>query len=299
VITNVAADHLGEFGVHDLEGLADCKFVVARAARRLVLNADDPVVRRRGTALDRPVTWFSLVADDPFVTAHLGAGGTAAVLERGRLVLCRGGERRALAEVAEVPIALGGAARYNLANALGAVGVADALGLDVRAIGEGLRTFASTAQSNPGRLNEFTIGGARVIVDFAHNPHGVAALLQMAAALPARRRLVTIGQAGDRDDASIRELVRATWRARPDRVLVKPMVEYLRGREAGEIPALIDQELRALGAGDEHLEHTESELHTAERALAWAEPGDLVLLIVHSHRDEVVALLDQRAAAEP
>jgi UDP-N-acetylmuramyl tripeptide synthase len=116
----------------------------------------------------------------------------------------------------------------------------------------------------------------------------------MAAALPARRRLVTIGQAGDRDDESIRQLARATWKARPDRVLIKPMVEYLRGREPGVIPALIEAELRALGADDRHLEHTGSELETAARAVAWAEPGDLVLLLVHSHRDEVVELL-QRA----
>ena len=46
LITNVAEDHLGEFGIHDLDALAACKFIVAKGARRLVLNADDPVARR-------------------------------------------------------------------------------------------------------------------------------------------------------------------------------------------------------------------------------------------------------------
>lgn len=295
-VTNVAEDHLGEFGVHDLEALAECKFVVARAAERLVLNADDPTVRRRGKSLANPITWFSLDPADDFVGAHLAAGGSACLLERGRLVMRHGESKVALAEVAEIPIALGGAARYNLANALAAIGVADALGLNARAIGEGLRTFESTPEANPGRLNEFSIGGARFILDFAHNPHGIEALLDMAAALPARRRLVTIGQAGDREDEAILQLAASTWKARPERILIKAMTEYLRGREEGEVAGLLESELRRLGAGDEHLQHTGSELETAQSAIDWAEPGDLVLLIIHSHRDEVTAFLEQAAA---
>ena len=294
-VTNVAADHLGEFGVHDLDALAECKFVVARAARHLVLNADDPVVRRHGERQALPITWFTLEGANPFVAAHVAAGGSGCLFERGRLVLVEEGRKVALAEVADVPVALGGAARHNVANALAAVGVASRLGLGARAIGEGLRRFESSTESNPGRLNEFDVGGARIFLDFAHNPHGVEALLEMAAALPARRRLVTIGQAGDRDDDAIRELAAATWRARPDRILIKSMSDYLRGREEGEVAAILEAELRRLGAGDEHLAHTGDELDTTRAALAWAEPGDLVLLIVHSHRDEVVALLESRA----
>ena len=30
MVTNIAADHLGEFGVDDVEGIADAKLVVAR-----------------------------------------------------------------------------------------------------------------------------------------------------------------------------------------------------------------------------------------------------------------------------
>jgi len=293
-VLNVAEDHLGEFGVHDLDALARCKFIVDRAAQRLVLNADDPVVRRHGEGTRRPIIWFSLHPDDPFVIAHLAAGGDACLLERGRLVLHRRGRRLAMAEVAEVPLTLGGAARYNIANALAAVAVAAELGLQPKAIGAGLRRFESTPETNPGRLNEFSIDGARVIVDFAHNPHGVTALLETAAALPAERRLVTIGQAGDRDDASILQLARATWSAGPDRVLVKAMSEYLRGRQEGETQSMIEAELRTLGADDSHLVRTGDELDTARTALAWARPGDLILLIVHSHRDEVVAYLQKQ-----
>src|SRR5436305_3387256 len=49
-VTNVAADHLGEFGVHDLAALADAKLVVARApgpAAPPGRNADDPLLAAR------------------------------------------------------------------------------------------------------------------------------------------------------------------------------------------------------------------------------------------------------------
>ena len=49
VITNISSDHFGEYGIHDLAGLADVKFVVASVVRDtglLVLNADDATAAR-------------------------------------------------------------------------------------------------------------------------------------------------------------------------------------------------------------------------------------------------------------
>src|SRR5690606_19819057 len=45
LVTNLSPDHFGEYGIHDLDGLAEVKLTVARAVRdaTLVLNADDPV----------------------------------------------------------------------------------------------------------------------------------------------------------------------------------------------------------------------------------------------------------------
>ena len=50
VITNISSDHFGEYGVHDLAGLADVKLVVASVVDKnglLVLNADDPILLAR------------------------------------------------------------------------------------------------------------------------------------------------------------------------------------------------------------------------------------------------------------
>jgi len=188
---------------------------------------------------------------------------------------------------------MGGAARHNVANALGAAALAHVLGLAPDAIARGLAAFESNADENPGRLNTFDLGGVRVLVDFAHNPHGLGALIDMLEAIPARRRLLILGQAGDRSDESIRELARIAWRCRPDRVVVKEMVEHLRGRQPGEVPALIVEELERLGADRESIELAQSEFEAVETALRWAGPGDVVLLLVHAERERVLELLQR------
>src|SRR5436190_11941954 len=144
LVTNVANDHLGEFGIFDLDSLAEVKMVVAKAIGpegRLILNADDGLLLPRGARLNKPICWFTLDARHPVLSAHLARGGQACILEDGWLVFRDGNQRREIARVDQVPIAFGGAARHNVANALGAIGVAFALGLPLEAIREGLRRF--------------------------------------------------------------------------------------------------------------------------------------------------------------
>jgi UDP-N-acetylmuramyl tripeptide synthase len=295
LVTNVAEDHLGDYGVLDVDALADAKMVVARAVRpggRVVLNADDPHLVRRAAGVSQPVVWFSLEATrSPIVRRHLAAEGTACLLEEGELRLARGERRLRIARADEIPLAFGGAARYNLANALAAMGLAHALGLPAVAMAAALRRFRPSPESNPGRGNLLELGGVQVLVDYAHNPHGLAAVLDLAAALPAARRLLVLGQAGDRDDEAIRTLARTAWAARPDHIVLKELPTMLRGRPPGEIPALLADELRRLGAPSESLSQAGDDLEAAHQALAWARPGDLLVLLVHTRRDEVLALL--------
>ncbi|HEU4334882.1 MAG TPA: Mur ligase family protein [Candidatus Eisenbacteria bacterium] len=298
IVTNVANDHLGEFGIEDLSSLAEAKLVVAKAVGpegRVVLNADDPLLLERGARLGPPVTWFTLDAAHPFVARHLAGGGDGCLLEGDTLVFARAGSRSPVARVGEIPIAFGGAARHNVANALAAIGGAMALGLPADAIGRALRAFRSDPGRNPGRANVWDLGGVTAIVDFAHNPHGVEALARMTAALPAARRALVIGQAGDRDDASIRDLARAAWAMRPDRIFVKELEDYLRGRERGAVPAILEGEFRELGAAASSLSRHDGELAAIHEALAWSRPGDLVLLTTHERRREVILLLDSLA----
>ena len=130
------------------------------------------------------------------------------------------------------------------------------------------------------------------MVDFAHNPHGVAALLEALATLPAKRRAVLVGQAGDRSDADAAEITRVVWETRPDLVVVKELPHKLRGRKLGEMPAVIEAELRRLGAPDEAIALTGNEIEATRHALEWAQPGDLLVLLIHEDRGAAMALLE-------
>jgi cyanophycin synthetase len=301
-VTNVAADHLGELGVNDLAALAEAKLVPARVVRpqgRVVLNADDPELRARTGNFGAPVVWFSLDPDQPGFDDLLAAGYAGCTLEDGELVRYGEERRQVIARVDEVPITFGGAARYNIANALCAISLAGALGLSLDAMREGLSSFHGTPEDNPGRGNLLDVNGVRVLLDYAHNPHGMAALIAFAASLPAERRLIVLGQAGDRDEAELRDLARAAWAFRPDLTVIKELPEMLRGRTAGEIPAILEDEMRRLGAPADSLVRAADDPDAVRKALAWARPGDLVLLLVHTRRAEVLEILESASLAAP
>lgn len=297
-VLNVAEDHLGEWGVGDLAGLLEGKFVVAKAVdenSRLILNADEPPVVEKGRTLDQPILWFGLDPTQPEIAQRCRKGGDACFWEDGTLFLQREDELEALISEATLPIAHGGKARFNTSNALAASALASCAGIPTDAIRDGLNQFDSSPAENPGRGNLFEINGATAFADFAHNPHGLRALFAMAEASSAGRTCVLLGQAGDRTDDDVRGLCEATAAAQPDLIIVKEMPEHYRGSAPGEMVSLIESELLSRGVPAAHIERAPSEMAAVERALAWSQPGDLLLLLLHAQRDAVLEFL--RSAA--
>ena len=302
VVTNVAADHLGEFGIGSLEELAETKLLVTRAVGergRVVLNADDATLVQGASGLRAPIVWFSLHATSVAVARHLDSGGRAAVLDGDLLVLVGGGPREVLGRAAEIPLTAGGAARYNVANALAGSAAAEGLGVPPDVIRATLCRFGLSPSDNPGRANVYELDGIRVVVDYAHNPHGMAALAAALERIPSRRRLVMISQAGDRDDAAIRELARTALMLRPDRVVAKDIDAYLRGRAPGEVPGIMADELRRAGLPEEAISTSPGELAAVREALDWARPGDLLVVTLHQERKQVEELLRSRGYKPP
>lgn len=294
VVTNIAADHLGEFGVESLEELTETKLLVGRALAgggSLVLNADDAELVRASTGVTAPIIWFSLDGTSPLVQTHIARGGRAALADGENIVLVHGESRTPLIRTADAPFTFGGAARHNVANALAAAAVAVELGIPSSAITEALRSFGRKPDDNPGRGNLYEVGGARILVDYAHNAHGMSALVGLALGIPADRRLVMVGSAGDRQDDAFRELARVASRLQPDRVIVKDADQYLRGRTLGEVPALMADEFTRLGTPASSISCALSELQGVRDALTWARPGDLLVLSVHQDRQQVLGLL--------
>ncbi len=160
-------------------------------------------------------------------------------------------------------------------------------------IADGLRRLRGDPADNPGRGNYFEVNGARVLVDFAHNVHGVSAIVDTAQSFQAKRRLLLLGHAGDRSDEEIRGLTRAAWEWRPDQIIITEIPQYLRGRSEGDVPAIIRDEFQSLGASDECLAASANSLEGVRIAMKSAQEGDFLLLLVHSQREEVFDFLHQ------
>ncbi|HET6564638.1 MAG TPA: cyanophycin synthetase, partial [Xanthomonadales bacterium] len=300
LITNVAADHLGEYGINTVAELTEAKFIVHRALDEhspLILNADDAGVvnYEQGLRKQRPGTswWFSLDAANPRLQSAMEQGATVCFLRDGALWLVTGEERtpRRLAGVAEVSASHGGLLRHNLQNAMGAVLVAMAMGVSESALKQGLQDFRGDEQDNPGRGNWFAHAGIRIVVDFAHNAHGLRALGDAVTALQPGRVILMTGQAGDRDDEAIRELTRAALCMHPDVLLINQLPGYERGRPIDVPPAVIRAEALANGMLPEQLEIMQDPLHGTRRALELARAGDVLVLLAHIQRQEVLQLV--------
>ena len=227
-VLNVQADHLGAKGIDTLEQLAEVKRVVVEVARECaVLNADDDNVIRMSAHTDaRHLCYVTLNPRHAVVGEHVRAGGRACGLEAGvngqMITLYDKGRHIPLMWTHLIPATLEGRALHNVQNAMFAAAVAFSLDIKLDAIRQALRTFDSTFFQAPGRMNVYAEHPFKVIFDYAHNAHAVAAMTDLAARLEVRgRRIVVVAGPGDRRDHQrgarvfgTRELVRHRRQAR-------------------------------------------------------------------------------------
>jgi cyanophycin synthetase len=301
LITNVAADHLGDYGINSVTEMTQAKFIVRRALNAdapLILNADDPESVKLASTLSNRIVWIGLDMTQPVLQQQIESHGEAAYLDEGWLVLAQQGRSRKIVEAKDVPITFGGAARYNISNALGAMALCHVLGASDEALAEGLRAFSGNADENPGRGNLFEKNGVRIFLDFAHNEHGIKAISDTIRAFGAKRHIVLMGQAGDRLDKDIGDFVRAVCRLNIDQLMVCKLPGYGRGRELGDVPALIREVAIAEGAREQDVNLFESPIEGAAVALENARPGDCLVFLALTQRDEVLELIRQYVARE-
>ena len=301
VVTNVAADHLGQYGVNTVAELARAKFAVHRALADdgvLVLNAEDEYVLAEAARTDATIWWFSLDPGTPQIVSARAAGIPCAWEESGMLTLFDGAKTVQIADVSDIPITVAGAARHNVRNALAAICVSHAIGFAPEGIARGLSQFQSDPNDNPGRFNEFEVGGARVFVDFAHNPHSIAAVAETVGGIPAKRRFVMLSHAGDRSDQDIRDVTETALALQPDFVIAAELEDYLRGRESGEVTKLIVETCTRHGMSRDAVIAAASPSQGAEKVVKLLELGDVALLLTLSEREEVFRILRSKSCSD-
>ena len=291
VVLNVSADHLGLRGINTLEQLAEVKAVIPAVVKReghAVLNADDPLVYAMRERTGADIVLFSTrpEGENERFDDHIERGGIGVRIEDSEFVIRRGRLRIPIARVSEVPLMLGGAARFQQQNVLAAIATAYVQGVRYDTIRAGLLSFFPSPSMTPGRLNLLRVGKARVLVDYAHNQAAVEGLLELALNLPATRRIGVIAVPGDRRDEDMRGVGRLA--AGLDRVIVKEDPDR-RGREDGAIARLIVEGLREGGMSDDRIEVILDEETAVDRALEEVGDGELALILA----DDVPGVLAQ------
>ncbi len=282
-VLNVQADHLGLRGVETLEELALVKRIVVEVAKdTAVLNADDPLCLKMADYTEaKRLCYVTMNPGHSLVKEHIRAGGPAVVLEEGingqMITLYDNGAHMPLLWSHQIPATLDGRAKHNVQNAMFAASMAYSMDLKLEDIRHGLQTFDTTFFQAPGRMNVFHDHPFKVILDYAHNPGAVEAMVELVQRLdPKGRRICVVAAPGDRRDEDIREIGRLCA-GKFDHYICR-RDDSLRGRESDEIPLMLRQALKEEGVPEAAIEVIPDEQEAIAAALAMAEKEDLLLV---------------------
>ena len=282
-VLNVQPDHLGLKGIETLEQLAEVKRIVIEVASDCaVLNADDALVlKMSGYTEAKHICYVTLNPQHALVREHVRAGGRACALEAGvngqMITLYEKGAHIPLLWTHLIPATLEGRAIHNVQNAMFAAAMAFALGIKLEAIRQGLRTFDTTFFQAPGRMNVFDEHPFKVLFDYGHNAHAVAAMADLAQRLEvAGRRIVVLAGPGDRRDEDLVAIARAVA-GRFDHYICR-RDDNLRERKPDEVPRIQAAALREAGVAAAAISVIPDEQDAINTALEMGQPGDLLLI---------------------
>jgi len=282
-VLNVQPDHLGLKGIETLEQLAEVKRIVVEVASDCaVLSADDALVlKMSGYTEAKHICYVTLNPQHALVREHVRAGGRACALEAGvngqMITLYEKGAHIPLLWTHLIPATLEGRATHNVQNAMFAAAMAFSLGIKLDAIRQGLRTFDSTFFQAPGRMNVFDEHPFKVLFDYGHNAHAVAAMADLAQRLEVSgRRIVVLAGPGDRRDEDLIAIARAVA-GRFDHYICR-RDDNLRDRKPDEVPRIQAAALRAAGVPEGAISIIPDEQEAIGAALQMGRPGDLLLI---------------------
>ncbi len=250
VFTNLSQDHL-DFHADMEDYFAAKERLFGAGPAHAVINVDDPYGRRLSDSYPGALTIGIDGGDLRASDLEPGPHGTA--FRAGGLEL-------------HVPLP----GRFNVLNALAAVGAARALGVPDAAIAAAL----PTARVAPGRFEPVDEGqDFTVLVDYAHTPDSLDNVLVAARDLAQQRVIVVFGAGGDRDRGK-RPLMGAAAARNADVVLVTS------DNPRNEDPqAIVDEVLAGAPEATAILDRREAIAH----AIGAAGAGDVVVIAGKGH----------------
>jgi len=259
--TNLSQDHLDFHGTMEEYEATKHSLFVPGFAKRAVVWVEDPAGRRIAAMTELPVT-------------RVGLGPTAEVFAADVDLSLSGSSFTIVGPSGSTGVRLLVPGDFNVANALIAAACARELGLPWDAIAAGLGRVSVV----PGRFEIVDIGSdVTVVVDYAHTPEGVGAVVATTRALAGSGRvIVVVGAGGDRDRAK-RPLMGAAAATADLAVLTSD-------NPRSEDPATILEEVAAgAAAGPARVVRELDRRRAIGRALDEAEAGDVVLVLGKGH----------------
>lgn len=255
VFLNIGKDHYGEHGGE--AAYLRAKARLADLSDRIILNRDDPAILKLCEGKSAGWTFGgSPDGGNHIWVEDAGSGSWSAGC---------GGERILL------PAPVGG--KHNRLNAAASLAAAVSLGFGIRSCRAGLEGL----KLPEGRMQETGLSGVRVIVDYAHTPDALKAVLE-SLALEAGGRIITVfGCGGDRDKEKRPEMGEIA-------AFYSSSVWVTSDNPRNEDPLQIISDILG-GIGGEGPNHrAEPDRGLAIRkAIAEAAPGDIVLIAGKGH----------------
>lgn len=257
VFTNLSQDHLDYHGTLKAYFEAKARLFRPELAERAVVNGDTPEGRRLARTPRIPTRTFGLDprSDVAATEVELSPSGLAFRVGRSRF-------RSRLRGT------------FNVYNCLGALAAAREVGVEDRAIGEGIEALPGV----PGRLEPVQSDrGFAVFVDYAHTPDSLEHVLRAARGLASGRLIVVFGCGGDRDRGKRRLMGAVATRLADLSVLTS---DNPRSEDPLDILAEIERGART-GGGRYAVEADRR--RAIGEALAQARPGDVVVIAGKGH----------------
>ncbi len=295
IITNIEEDHLGLDDVHNLDDLTNVKAVVARSVTKngwAVLNAEDDNCLKIAQELQCNIAYFSLDCENDMVRECINNDALVAVLEDDAIVLIYEGEKYRIDNVSKIPLTDGGNAKFMIANILAASVAAFAWGFTIDQIRNSLVTFIPGYDMTPGRMKLFDFKNYKVLVDYAHNPHGFMALQDYLQSFNAKRRIGIMAGIGDRRDEDTIALAKIAA-SMFDHIIVR-QEHNLRGKTADQINALVVKGIKGSKRNVTY-ELIDDESEALRRAFEIVRKGDLIIALSDNYTEVIKIIQNQRS----
>ncbi len=296
IVTNVGGDHLGLGGIDTIEQLANVKAVIPKTVFKsgyAILNADDNLTYKMREDLECNIALFSLDENNPRIQRQIAKNRIAAVYENGFITIMKGSWKIRVLRAVDVPLTFNATAEFNIYNVLGAILAAYLNDVSLDNIRTALQTFIPSPAMTPGRMNMFNFDNFDVMLDYAHNTHGMEAIGKFVRLQPHKHKVGIIAGVGDRRDEDTIELGEEAAKAF-DEIIIR-QDKNLRGRTSEEIIELLKKGIANVDAHKIiHIIPLESE--AIKFALENAQKGAFITIIsdVVPHALEQVKLWKEK-----